>query len=410
MRLFKLYREEFPIAAVAFTILLLLNAMVIYRYYYIFSPDVNGGYWNLFFGKFHISGFDALNYITLSKWGDYYAQYRHPLLVWMMYPLYILNMCLISLTGINMAQFVYAILLIFCGFYSFIFTYRILRNVIEINKIDSIILSAFLFSFAYIMIALSVPDHFTISLFILLLTLYVAGLKMKENKTFKSWQIALLFLLSSGTTITNGAKVYIDAIFTNGKSFFKTKKFFLSAIIPILIIISVCILEYGMPSVNAFGNQNNSSIKIKKQISRKDAVIENLFGESIQLHQSHLLEDQMISRPYLVTYSHYYNYLVEATIVILFAFGIWRGRKEKLLWICVFGFMFDILIHIVMKFGIDEVYIMGPHWLFVIPISIAYIFKTSSKNKLIFYRTLLSVLTIYLWAYNGTLFTKYLFF
>jgi len=410
MKIFKIYRDEYPLAAVAFTILLLLNAMVIYRYYYIFSPDVNGGYWNLFFGKFHISGFDALNYITLSKWGDYYAQYRHPLLAWMMYPLYLLNICLMSLTGINMAQFVYAILLLFCGFYSYIYTYRILRKIIEINKIDSIILSAFLFSFAYIMIAVAVPDHFAISIFILLLTLYIAGSKIKEKKTFKSWQIALLFLLSSGTTITNGAKVFIASMFTNGKSFFKTKKFFLSVIIPILIIISACVLEYGLPSLPTLGNNSDSAISTKKIISRKDAVVENLFGESIQLHQSHLLEDQMISRPSVVTYNHVYNYIVEAIIFILFAYGVWCGRKEKLLWICISGFMFDILIHIIMKFGIDEVYIMGPHWLFVIPISIAYIFKNSSRKKVVFYRTLLSLITIYLWAYNGILFTKYLYF
>lgn len=410
MKIFKLNREELPLAAFAFTILLLLNAMVIYRYYYIFSPDVNGGYWNLFFGKFHISGFDALNYITLSKWGDYYAQYRHPLLAWMMYPLYLINMCLINITGLNMAQFVYAILLLFCGLYSYIYTYRILRNVIEIKKIDAIILSVFLFSFAYIMIAVAVPDHFTISFFILLLTLYMAASKIKESKAFNSWQIALLFLLSSGTTITNGAKVFIDAMFTNGKSFFKIKKFFIAVIVPVIIIISACLIEYGLPKVQTFGSKSDSSIPAKKVLSRKEAIVENLFGESIQLHQSHLLEDQMISRPSVVTYNHLYNYVVEVTIFILFALGIWRGRKQKLLWICLSGFMFDILIHIIMKFGIDEVYIMGPHWLFIVPISIAYIFKTSSRNKLIFYRTLLSVITIYLLTYNGFLFTKYLFF
>ena len=100
--------------------------------------------------------------------------------------------------------------------------------------------------------------------------------------------------------------------------------------------------------------------------SRTDAVIENLFGESIQLHQEHTLEDVNKSRPIIVRYSSAMNYIVEGVIVLLFLGGIIVGRKDKFLLMCVTWFATDIVLHIVLGFGIIEVYIMGAHWLFVI--------------------------------------------
>lgn len=51
--------------------------------------------------------------------------------------------------------------------------------------------------------------------------------------------------------------------------------------------------------------------------SRTKTVIENLFGESIQLHQKHTLEDVMRTRPVIVSYDNIVNYVVEG---ILFCF------------------------------------------------------------------------------------------
>ena len=73
------------------------------------------------------------------------------------------------------------------------------------------------------------------------------------------------------------------------------------------------------------------------------------------------------------------------------------------------GFAFDMLLHMGLGFGINEVYIMGAHWLFVLPIAMAFLVKAkdgtkTGKNL----RLLLIWLATWLWVYNGKLFIGYL--
>jgi hypothetical protein len=142
--------------------------------------------------------------------------------------------------------------------------------------------------------------------------------------------------------------------------------------------------------------------------SRLSSVVENLFGESIQLHRDHLLEDTLRSRPVIIPYRWSLSYIIEAIIVALFVVGIFIGRRSRFLWMALAGFGFDLLLHIGLGFGINEVYIMGPHWLFVIPIGIAFLMKRLTGQPLKVLRGLLIVITLYLWAYNSVLALGYI--
>ena len=137
---------------------------------------------------------------------------------------------------------------------------------------------------------------------------------------------------------------------------------------------------------------------------RWDAVVHNLFGETIQLHQDYLLDDTLKSRPVVVEYRYIINYVVEALVIGLFLIGIWMGRRQRLLWLVLSCFAFDMALHLGLGFGINEVYIMGPHWLFVIPISIAYVLKFASQRWLLPLRVVITSLAIFLLGWNGWLF------
>jgi hypothetical protein len=134
--------------------------------------------------------------------------------------------------------------------------------------------------------------------------------------------------------------------------------------------------------------------------SRWDTAVENLFGESMQLHRQHLLEDTLRKRPVIVRYDHIYNYVVEALLVLLFVVGIWCGRRSRFLWLCLAFILPDIGIHLVLGFGINEVYIMSAHWLFVLPIALAFAFKAFQDKWLIALRGITVLLTAYLFIYN----------
>ena len=138
--------------------------------------------------------------------------------------------------------------------------------------------------------------------------------------------------------------------------------------------------------------------------------MENLFGESIQLHQTHKLEDIMKTRPVIVSYNWAVNYIVEAIIFLLFIVGIWCGRHSKFLWLFLSFAALDMVLHIGLGFGINEVYIMAAHWIYIIPLSIAFLVHKSYGKRLFGVRTLLVLLTLYLVVYNGSLLIKYLYF
>ena len=65
-------------------------------------------------------------------------------------------------------------------------------------------------------------------------------------------------------------------------------------------------------------------------------------------------------------------------------------------------------LHMGLGFGINEIYIMSPHYLYAIPIAMAYLLKTKTKVMRLSVRTLVLLLAVYLWIHNGYLLTQYM--
>ena len=158
--IFKIKKEERVSALAALIIACALNALTVIKYHSQFS-QITDNYHKLFVKTFHVAGFDPLTYSIVSHWDTEYNVYRHPLLAFFMYIPNQINQGLMMLTGINCVQFVVGAILVFCAFYSFIFLYRIFREVIGTERFDANLLSAFYFSFAYVMVSAMIcrPFH-----------------------------------------------------------------------------------------------------------------------------------------------------------------------------------------------------------------------------------------------------------
>ena len=142
--------------------------------------------------------------------------------------------------------------------------------------------------------------------------------------------------------------------------------------------------------------------------SRTQSIIENLMGESIQLHQDYVLQDELRSRPMFVSYRYTFNYIVEALIMILFLAGIWAGRKNRYLWLVMSYFGLDMLLHIGLGFGLNEVYIMTGHWIYAIPIAIGFLLKENRLQRTsLCLKSLMLTLGLFLLIYNGILIIGY---
>ena len=442
--IFKIRKEERWLALVIFLMLAVLNSFVIARYAGAFT-QITDDYYKNFIRHFCVSGFDPLTYWVLSDWSAAYNVYRHPLLAAYMYVPYLLNMGLMKLTGYNCALFIAIAIQIFCGFYAMIFLYRIFREVVELGQKVSRMLTLLFFSFGFVMVTTIVPDHFVISMMLLILALYISGKRMKSHHQFKIWQSILYFLLTAGTSLNNGLKIFLSSFFVNGKAFFRPKHLLLAVVLPAGLLWGFCQWEYRtlvwpQEMAKKETKAKNDSIQKAKQLakeeakkkkgpkqgapmkkvgflswtdvttSRSQALIENFFGESIQLHEDYLLEDELrnnCARPMFVPYRHWWNYAAEAILLLLFAGGIWAGRKHRFLWLALSYFALDLFLHIGLGFGLNEVYIMTAHWIYVLPIAMAYLCKSAQGRFRKGIITTIGILTVYLILYNGSLIFRY---
>ena len=455
LKIFKIKPEERIQSAIAMIVIIALNALFIYRMHELFMQPGFGPYFKTFERELHLSGYDPLTYMGVTDWDAVYQVYRHPLLSFMIWPLWLINQTLTWMLGVNCVQYLVAALLIFCSYYSYIFMYRIHREVIELQRWDATLLTAYFFSFAYILMSVIVPDHFTISMFLLLVTLYVSGVCIKKRREFKWWQSALFFYITAGVTLSNGIKVFLSGFFVNLRDFFRPKYLLLAVILPAALLWGTATWEYRtyvLPKEKAraelkarLAEKEKARVakmtaeekaqydekkakreqRLKRQAaksgkpmedygflkwtdistSRWESTYENLFGESLQFHQDYLLEDTLVRRPVFVKYRWTLSYVVEGLILLLAIAGIWFGRKSRFLWLCLSCMAFDMFIHVGLGFGLNEVFIMTPHYMFVLPIATAFLFRDIQARWL---RISVVVLMLYLFIYNGYLLTDFL--
>ena len=410
--LFRLRRDERWMMLAVALLLVALNALTIIHYYGVFTP-ITDHYWNLFVGKFHISGFDPISYYVVSNWDARYNVYRHPLLAFMMWVPYLLNQALMWMTGINCALFIMTAIQVAAAWYAFLFLYR------------------------------------------LLFVLYYSGLLITRRLQMSLPAAIVLFVVTAGISLNNGLKVFLSGLVVNGRRFFRPKYLLLAVVVPALVIWVGARYEYRY-LVAPGENARHAAIAKKRAEQKREAqlkaqqpspaqpspaaakpkpkrqpkkgkpfmqgefmrwsdktsprvasVVENLFGESIQLHPDYLLQDQSRFRPMIIEYRWAVNYVVEAIIAALFLAGIWIGRRNRLLWLCLSWFGLDVLLHVGIGFGLNEIYIMTAHWIFVIPVAMAALLARPTRWRPLC-RGVIVALTLWLYAYNGYHIVKYM--
>lgn len=435
-----LRKEERPVAIVATVVFALLNAMLIYNHYDSFTRGAHVGFWSVFYNHLGMSGYDVFSLIAISCLRVHYNVLRHPLFIVLLLPLYWINHLLMPATGFNFAVFLMAGVIVVCDVAGCVLMYRILREIVGTGRGDASLLTALFYGFAHVMVASMVPDHFAISLPLLLLMLWLTGKKLKAGERFSPLSMSLLFLVTAGITLTNGVKVAIAALFVNGRKVFSLRSI-MSFVVPVILLAAVYVAteqliiapqERGIKKIeasvakkdparierlkkhDAFVKQQNGEALTKSvpllewsdmTTSRVQSVVDNLFGESLQLHRDHLFEDVQQSRPVFVGYRSAVSYAVETVIVLLFVVGAWMARRSRFFWVVASWFAFDMLMHLGFGFGLNEVYIMTAHWAFILPIAMGYILKSCKDGAL---RLGMAALAVWLWAYNATVIAGYL--
>lgn len=435
-----LRKEERPLAISAAVVFTILNGLLIYCHFDSFTRGAHVGFWSVFYNHLCMSGYDVFSLIFISCMRLHWNALRHPLFVALLLPMYWINHWLMPQTEFNFAVFLMATLLIVADVWGAVLLHRILRDIVGVKSGDATLLTALFYGFAHVMTAAIVPDHFALSLPLLLLGLLMTGRHLQCGTRFTWLQQALLFFLTAGVTLTNGVKIALAAWMVNGKKVFSWKSI-LSFVVPTLLLGAVFVWQQEaiikpqeqrikhieaavakkdparierLKTHDAFVKKQNGEALTKDvpllewsdmTTSRTRSVVDNLFGESLQFHKDHLMEDVQQTRPVFVSYGSVLSYVVEALIVLLLIAGAWVARRQRFFLIVATWFGFDMLMHLGFGFGLNEVYIMTAHWAFIIPIAAAYLLRQRQDAWL---RFAVAALTVWLWAYNGTVLVEYL--
>lgn len=429
-------------AAVGLVVAVGLNVLMLHYHYGLWTnPKV--GFWTAFWSKFEISGFDPFTYIIISKWRPLYVLARHPLLALMMWPLSALNGWLTALLHLNCAIFVVAVVWTLLALASWMLMFGLMRRAVGLSFFSSAVLTAWFFSFSHIMLVVFTPDHMAVSLPLLLLTLWWAARAVERGRPMPLWQSLPLLFVATGVTTTNMVKVAVADFFTQWgrRPWCRVVLHFLLYLLPLAVIGVLYVVQQRtterqerqhnerlmqrkaarnrrfaaewQQSKKATAERHKQQIidlsivtSTEHHIDRLPSLVENIFGEGLLLHDDYALRDANKQRPALVTYRHWWYYALEACTVVLFLCGVWCGRRQRLLWITVSMFLFDMLLHVGLQFANADAYIMTAHWAFVIPVAVACLLKTTSRR---FPRVYAAVqctvlfLCLFQWVHNLTL-------
>ena len=407
---FVIQRNERPFMLVITVWLGFFQFLMISKFWPLFS-DYGVTTWTVFMKNYHMSGFDPYSYAVLTSWGEHFDIIRHPLLALFLYPFYGINQGLWAVTGANCAPLVMGVLLLVCSMYGSLFLYRLLHEIIGTGRKTAMLLTFFFLSFAYILVSTVVADHFAISMMLLLLTLYRGGVLMQRGERFTLTEACLLFTVTAGVTLSNGVMVGLIVWFVNGRSLFRPKFLIMGFVVPAVLLL-------GGAQIYKW-NHGQRQLPIESQLkdtyhneAKGEILWENFFGESVQLHRKHVLGDVLVRRPIIVKYNWWWQYAAEVIYVSLFvlgmACGLYRKSSRRFFGLILVLLAYTLLLHFVLGFGLNEVYIMSAHWIYVIPLAIASLYSLRKTWALATLNGLIALLTLYLLIYNGTLLFRYL--
>lgn len=438
------HKETILVALLGLTIFAALNYLMVQWHE---APWTNPkmGYWSVFRKYFCLSGFDAHTYVTVSKWRPLYELYRHPLLALYMWPLAWINGQLNDIFHINCAIYTVAVAWTMASTATWVLLYKLMRNIVQLPVFSSLLMCFFHYSFAYVMLAAIAPDHMILTQLLLILTLFLAT---RRREGMPLWQALTLFFVSAGVSLTNGIKIWLmDMSARVGRQ--TTVTSIMRRSLPYLLPTMMLGLMYILQTETTEKEEHQWQVTMRDKRIERDStylaklkadslrqarerdrqttdsrffqwtdnsveriplLVENIFGEGLLLHEEHLLEDANLTenpRPVIVRYGNRWEYMAESAVIMLFALGLYCGRRERLVWLALLPFLFDMFLHVGMRFAASDAYIMTAHWAFVIPIAVAYLVKrTRGKGNHIIttsLHTAILILTATLWWHNVSL-------
>ncbi|MFC3159825.1 DUF6080 domain-containing protein [Chryseobacterium arachidis] len=299
--------------------------------------------------------------------------------------------------------------------------FKYLKNIIQLPLFISLLLIAFFGSFSTTILLSFTPENFTYTLFLLTLFNHYSAIKLKKEEKIPALALAFSGITIGGLTVTNIVKVFIPVAFEKG--LFKSwKKFgnavfrgFFTCICFILLYLNRIDFKYE----NIFSKTNEQYEKFSNVNSTPiwDMILSYFFGGNI-LFSNFIVRDKHNMKGYdykgivMDVYSSWIPYIFIAVLLVLIFWSYYKNFRNKLVQVLMISFLFDIVIHCILRFGLHTSYIYGGHFAFVYALLLGWLFysyKDSPKILSLLF-AVFSIMFAYLVTNNYLRMTEFFWF
>ena len=315
---------------------------------------------------------------TIYKYG-YQSIVPHPLMRYLTSPIIFFGDLLVALTGNFKAKTFLWVL--FCNYMiasSVLFIFKYLNKVISLDNKTSILI-AILYAITPINLMLCfTPESFTISVYIITFVLYYTAYHIKSGTDIPIIEKAILSTTAAGITITNFVICTVPYLFFSKPIKSKIKDLaILGGIIGIILIWITATQHLIADTKTRMEWFTHTSGEFYKHVI--DLFWGSpIFSPELWIHKLRSDETDVISMDY---YNYWWQYLMIFTITGLIIFSFIKNYKNKYVQILFLILIYNIFIHVIIKYGLDEPFMFGAHWVYIVPLLLGWLYKSFPKQK-----------------------------
>ncbi|MGK6342401.1 DUF6080 domain-containing protein [Chryseobacterium sp. DT-3] len=297
--------------------------------------------------------------------------------------------------------------------------FKYLKNIIRLPLKITLLLVLFFGFFSMSIILSFTPENFTYTLLLLCIYNYYAAVKLRKEEKIPGSALTLAGITIGGLTITNLAKVFIPILFE--RNLFRSWKKFGNAAFRVFLttacFVFLYLLRIDFKYENIFSKTNQQYEKFSnvESIPDWDMILSYFFGGSI-LFPSFMTTDKhnmkgfnfkgLLMEPYSSSFC--YTFIIVLLALILWSY--FKNFKNKFVQIIAISFMFDIVIHCIMRFGLHTSYIYAGHFIFVYPLLLGWLFHAYRSQPKTLSFLVLTMVILFAFLLTNNLFRMFDFF
>ena len=348
-----------------------------------------------------LMGYDTFFYIG----GDYPKLHLSKLLSWnLRHPCFVIfnlpSLIIDALLFYKLHVFVFSFISCIISSLSNLMIFKICRE-IGADKWATITAIILFPTFAHVILLSGQPETFVFTMFFMVLLILSAVLKHSNYYTD-----SILFLFLTGTTLTNCVKFLFVKIWEeNGNIYNAIKRTTRSSwLFCIMFLLTAAGLVYRIVYKHIPLNDAifNDTLKFVHELPNKFYLAWcHFLSEPILFHSTDLIvytKDATVLPPYPSILMD----MVIAFIYILSIYGLVRNIRSLVGKICLSCMLFDLFMHFVVGYGLNELQLFCEHWIFFVPITLS-LAVSSLKNSLLRGSVIgfLLLVAVFFSLYNG---------